>query len=154
VDREVERVLLPVGSAWSAAIPIDCSWRRAIVIPERRVFVIEMRQKGVRDGRNLPSRVCVQVVLLWLALLTEIVFRYHGVLHDSHAAAVLPYTTCVTCDEQAARVFSLCIAVLEQLVERRTRIFLTAADASGYILVPSELVLGRVLGSCAVLGRL
>jgi hypothetical protein len=84
-----------------------------------------------KDTIDVPSRICVLIVQLRLALFAVVfeVLRDLTVVHDSHTATVLPNATPVALNEQRANVIALRLKVPEDLAEWWTRVIRLAANA-------------------------
>lgn len=94
----------------------------------------------------VPSRICVQLMLLRLALFAIVLVWHLRLLHDSHATAMLPHTAAVTGDEQAARVLCLCVCSAEGGTQWWTRVVLLAAYTSRYLLLFTRVFFRLVVG--------
>jgi len=80
---------------------------------------------------TLASEVGCDAVEFLVAQFAEVVLRAIALVHDAHTAAMLPYMTLVTLDEEAASIVcGICQGDIGLVCQRRARIILVATDAA------------------------
>lgn len=110
---------------------MECSIRRRRKVTGRDKWL----HKSKIGRKDVPSGIGVDIVLLGSAVLTVVLVGTLTLVDDADAAAVLPDAAAVALDEESTGIVGLGVEGGEGLAQRRTGVFLVAAETAGDLLV-------------------